>query len=176
MPETTTHKMTVAGWEFQYRLVHAVIPVFTVVLRLSMGWIFIWAGFDKLITDFSAEGFLIDASKGPLKELFVDMGQSETALDVVDPLVIYGQILIGFALILGVFTRFGLMMGSIQMFTFYLVQLWPPFNPFLDEHIIYIFLMALLGALGAGRILGLDTYIERWKPVQKIPGLEYALG
>ena len=172
----TTHTLNIFGWEFQYRLVHAVIPVFTLLLRLSMGWIFIWAGFDKLITDFSAGGFLVNASSGPLKNLFVDMGQSPAALDIVDPLVVYGQILIGFSLILGVFTRFGLLMGAIQMFLFYIVQLWPEFNPFLDEHIVYIFLMALLGALGAGRILGLDAIIEKWGPVQKVPPLEYALG
>jgi thiosulfate dehydrogenase [quinone] large subunit len=35
---------------------------------------------------------------------------------------------------------------------------------------------ALLGALGAGRILGLDAVIEKIDFVKKIPLLEYALG
>lgn len=172
----TTHTMKVAGREFSYRHVDLVIPLFALLLRLSMGFIFIWAGFDKLITDFSAGGFLANASKGPLKDLFVNMGQSQAALDVVDPLVVYGQILIGFSLVLGVFTRFGLLMGATQMFLFYVVQLWPEFNPFMDEHIVYILIMALLGALGAGRILGLDALLERWEPVKRVPTLEYALG
>ena len=172
----TPHAIKVAGRQFSYRHVDPVIPVFALLLRLSIGWIFIWTGFDKLITDFSAGGFLVNASTGPLKDLFVNMGQSQVALDVVDPLVVYGQILIGFSLILGVFTRFGLLMGAIQMFLFYIVQLWPPFNPFMDELIVYILLMALLGALGAGRILGLDALIEKWQPVKRVPKLEYALG
>ncbi|MBI1885667.1 MAG: DoxX family protein [Chloroflexi bacterium] len=174
--QETTHTLKVAGRDLHYRHVDLVIPVFALLLRLSMGFIFIWAGFDKLITDFSASGFLVNASKGPLKDLFVNMGESNVAINVVDPLVVYGQILIGFSLILGIFTRFGLLMGAAQLFLFYLAQLWPEFNPFLDEHIVYILLMALLGALGAGRILGLDGLIERWEPVKRVRPLEYALG
>lgn len=37
-------------------------------------------------------------------------------------------------------------------------------------------MMALLGVLGAGRILGLDGVIERWQPIQHIRPLQYALG
>ncbi|MFQ5880322.1 MAG: DoxX family protein [Dehalococcoidia bacterium] len=172
----TTHIIHIVGRRFQYRHVDFLIPLFTLLLRLSMGWIFIWSGFDKLITNFSAGGFLVNASSGPLKDVFVRMGESQAALNVIDPLVVYGQILIGFSLILGVFTRFGLLMGAIQMFLFYIVQLWPAHNPFMEEHIVYIGLLALLGALGAGRILGLDALIERWEPVKKMPTLEYALG
>ena len=172
----TTHSITVAGRKFQYRHVDLVIPVFALLLRLSMGFIFIWSGFDKLVTNFSASGFLVNASSGPLKDLFVRMGESQAALSVIDPLVVYGQIFIGFSLILGIFTRLGLLMGASQMLLFYLAALWPAHNPFLDEHIVYILLMALLGALGAGRILGLDALIERWAPVKKVPTLEYALG
>lgn len=172
----STYSMTVGGRTLRFRHVAAVVPAFTLLLRLSMGWIFIWSGFDKLITDFSAGGFLVNAASGPLKDLFVRMGESQTALNVVDPLVIWGQILIGFSLILGIFTRFGLLMASIMMFLFYLAQLWPANNPFMDDHIIYIAVFALLGALGAGRILGLDALIEKIEPVHKVPQLQYALG
>jgi len=67
-------------------------------------------------------------------------------------------------------------MGATQMVLFYLAQLWPEQNPFMEEHIVYILLMALLGALGAGRFLGLDAIIEKWQPVRRVPGLEYAIG
>ena len=172
----TTHTIKIAGRQLKYRHVDAVIPAFALLLRLSMGFIFIWSGFDKLVTNFSAGGFLVNASSGPLKELFVRMGESQTAINVIDPLVVYGQILIGFSLILGIFTRIGLLMGATQMFLFYIVQLWPAHNPFMEEHIVYIGLLALLGALGAGRILGLDALIEKWAPVKRVPKLEYALG
>jgi len=171
-----TYSITIGGRKWEFKHVAAIVPAFTLLLRLSMGWIFIWSGFDKLITDWSASGFLVNATSGPLKDLFVRMGENQTALDVVDPLVVWGQILIGFSLVLGIFTRFGLLMAATQMFLFYLAQLWPANNPFMDDHIIYIAVFALLGALGAGRILGLDAVIEKIQPVKKIPQLQYALG
>jgi hypothetical protein len=59
---------------------------------------------------------------------------------------------------------------------FYLAQLWPDYNPFMEYYLIYIGVMALLGALGAGRIFGLDAFIERWRLVKRVRPVEYALG
>jgi thiosulfate dehydrogenase [quinone] large subunit len=95
---------------------------------------------------------------------------------VIDGLVIWGQILIGIALILGVVTRFSLFWAGAMMFMFYIAQFPPENNPFLDEHIIYIGVFLLLGALGAGRILGLDALIEKLPFVRRIRGSEYLLG
>jgi thiosulfate dehydrogenase [quinone] large subunit len=172
----STYSMTLAGRRWEFKHVAMIVPAATLILRLAMGWIFIWSGFDKLITNFSAGGFLVNATSGPLKDTFVRMGESQAAVNVVDPLVVWGQILIGFSLVLGIFTRFGLFMAAIMVFMFYLAQLWPANNPFLDDHIIYMALFALLGALGAGRILGLDAVIEKIGFIRKIPLLEYALG
>lgn len=171
-----TYSITIAGRTWEFRYVAGVVPPFTLLLRLSMGWIFIWSGFDKLITNFSTGGFLVNATSGPLKDLFVNMGESQTALNIVDPLVVWGQILIGFSLILGIFTRFGLFMAGTQVLLFYIAQLWPANNPFMDQHIVYMGVFALLGALGAGRILGLDALIEKIEPLKKIPQLQFALG
>src|SRR4030042_4088312 len=133
-----TYSMTIGGGKGEFKHVAAIVPAFTLLLRLSMVWIFIWSGFDKLITNFSASVFLVNASSGPLKDLFVRMGENQTALNVVDPLVVWGQILIGFSLVLGIFTRFGLLMAGTQMFLFYLAQLWPSNKPVLAQHIILI--------------------------------------
>lgn len=172
----STYTITLLGRSFEVTHADAALPFLTLAGRLSMGWIFIWSGFDKLITDFSAGGFLASVSRGPLKDVFVDMGTSQTALDVIDPLVIWGQILIGFSLILGVFMRLGAFFGPVQMVMFYLPQLWPEHNPFLDDHIIYAGILALLGALGAGRILGIDYFLERTEIVRRWPVLKYVLG
>ncbi len=161
---------------FEFKYSAAVLPLLLLAGRLSFGWIFIWSGFDKLITDFGSEGFLVNASSGPLKDVFVDMGTSSVALDVIDPLMVWGQILIGFSLIFGFFTRIGLLFAAIQMFLFYLAQLYPENNPFLDFHIIYIGIFALLGALGAGRIVGIDAFLEETEAVKKRPILKYVLG
>lgn len=172
-----SYEVTIPGWRrFEFRYSAAALPALVLSGRLSMGWIFIWSGFDKLITNFTAEGFLVNASKGPLKDIFVDMGTNSTALDVIDPLMVWGQILIGFSLILGVFTRVGLLFAAAQILLFYLAQLWPENNPFMDFHIIYIGIFALLGALGAGRVVGLDALIEELPVVKRAPALNWLLG
>jgi thiosulfate dehydrogenase [quinone] large subunit len=172
----TTYTVTALGRTFEFTHADTVLPFLTLAGRLVMGFFLIWSGFDKLITDFSAGGFLANASKGPLKDIFVDMGTNQTAVDVIDPLVIWGQILIGFSLILGLFTRVGAFFGALMMLMFYLAELWPEHHPFIDDRFIYIGILALLGALGAGRIVGIDSYIEQTETVKKMPWLKYLLG
>ena len=46
----------------------------------------------------------------------------------------------------------------------------------IDDHIVYAALLFGLGAFGAGRILGLDAYLERTSVVRNNPWLRYFLG
>ncbi|NIQ78712.1 MAG: hypothetical protein GTN93_11590, partial [Anaerolineae bacterium] len=75
------------------KLANTVLPPSVVFLRFAMGWIFVWAGFDKLIRGFSAGGFLVNATQGPLGGWFQSLGENQAALDVINPLVTWGQIL-----------------------------------------------------------------------------------
>jgi thiosulfate dehydrogenase [quinone] large subunit len=163
------------GWKVTFRYVDVILP-FTLLLRLAMGWIFVWSGFDKLVTDWTSAGFLVNSTSGPLQGWFMNLGTNSAAVDVINGLVISGQILIGLTLILGVFTRFSLFWAGVMIFMFYIAQFPPASNPFLDQHIVYIVVFFLLGALGAGRILGLDALIEKLPFVRRIPGIEYLLG
>lgn len=157
-------------------LAEVLILPFAFLLRVSMAWIFLWSGFDKLVTDFSSAGFLTNATSGPLGGWFQSLGENELAVDVIDPLVVWGQILIGFALVAGLFTRFALFWAAAMMMMFYLAQYPPEHNPFMDEHLIYIIVFALLGALGAGRILGLDALVERLPWVKRNRAATIVLG
>jgi thiosulfate dehydrogenase [quinone] large subunit len=142
-------------------LARSVLAPFTLLARLTMGWIFAYAGFDKLVTNFNASGYLLHATTGPLTFWFHSLGSNQAALDVINPLVTWGEILIGLTLVFGLFTRGGLFWGAVILMMFYLSQ-WPPANnPFMGYHLVYILILGLLGALGAGRIFGLDRYVER---------------
>ncbi len=142
-------------------LAQSVLGPFTLLARLTMGWIFAYAGFDKLIRGFSASGFLLHSTMGPLTFWFHSLGGSQMALNVINPLVVWGEILVGLTLVFGIFTRAGLFFGAVQLMLYYLAQ-WPPANnPFMGYHLVYILILGLLGALGAGRILGVDAWIER---------------
>lgn len=167
-----------APWEgvWPAKLANDMLPPFIVLLRLTMGWIFVWAGFDKLIRGFSASGFLIHGTQGPLTGWFQGLGENTTAVSVIDPLVVWSQILIGIALIFGIGFRWAALWGAVQMFFFYIAAFPPAHNPFMDEHLVYIIVLGALGALGAGRILGLDAVIERLPWVRRIPGATFLLG
>jgi len=158
------------------RIAQSVMGPATLMLRLTMGWIFAYAGFDKLITGFNASGYLLHGTSGPLTFWFHSLGSNQAALNVINPLVTWGEILIGMALVLGIFTRGGLFWGSVILMMFYLSQ-WPPANnPFMGYHLVYILILGLLGALGAGRIFGLDRYVERIPFVKRYHVVTLLLG
>ena len=162
--------------EWSAEVVDRALPAIVVGLRLTMGWIFVWAGFDKLIRGFSVEGFLVHATKGPLSGMFQSIADNGAALGVIEQLVIWGEILIGIALIFGVLTRFAAFWGATMMLLFYLAQLPPEHNPFMEYYLIYVLVLGALGALGAGRIMGLDALIGRHPLVRRIPGAAFILG
>lgn len=177
MKETSyTLRAPVIDREFEFTYSAAFLPILVLLGRVTFGFYFLYSGIDKLVTDFTAGGFLINGTSGPLESVFIDLGESSTAVDIVDPLVVWGQILIGIALLAGLFTRFALLTAGLQMFLFYLAALWPEHNPVLDEHIFYIGAFAVLGALGAGRVLGADWFIERTELVRQNPVLRWLLG
>ncbi len=175
---TTLQRAELPPQETQWsaEVAHRALPAVVLGLRLTMGWIFVWAGFDKLIRGFSAEGFLVHATKGPFSGMFQSITDNAAALTAVEQLVIWGEILIGVALIFGVLTRFAALWGAAMMLLFYLAQLPPAHNPFMEYYLIYVLVLAALGTLGAGRILGLDAVIGRHPLVQKIPGAAFLLG
>ena len=154
----------------------APVAPFVLVLRLVMGWIFLWAGFDKALTGFTAEGFLLHATSGPLQGWFNGLGADPAALSVIDPLVTYGQILMGFSLFFGAATRLTLFFAAAMMFLFYISQFPPEHDLFVDYYIVYIIAYAMLGSLGAGRVLGLDRAVERLPIVRDHPRLKLLLG
>ena len=155
---------------------HPTLKPFMVLLRLAMAWVFLWAGFDKWVNGFDASGFLVNATSGPLKDLWVSLGESETYVSIINPVVVWTQLLMGVALLLGAFTRLALFGAASMMFLFYLAQFPPEHNPFLDYFIVYILVFALLGALGAGRTAGLGKWLEGLGAVQKRRWLTYLLG
>lgn len=169
-------------------------------LRVIMAWVFLQAGLSKLFDD-GISGFFSDPLTGgwsgeaflspetpfgvtgdtPLSGLFADMSANAA---LVDPLVVWGQILIGLALLLGVLVRFAAFWGAIQMLFFWwaglqggiLAGLPVEHGWVVDSQLVYAMLLFGLGAVGAGRILGLDAQIEEWDIVQENPWLKYFLG
>ncbi len=152
-------------------------PVVLGVLRISMGWIFLWAFFDKVFgLGFATEygkawihggspttGFLTFGTKGPFASLF----QSLAGVAVVDWLFMVGLLCIGVALMLGVAMKLATYSGSLLLFLMWLAALLPEHNPIMDDHIVYIFVLFLLLKLDAGKTFGFGTWWHSRAIVQK---------
>lgn len=131
------------------------------LLRISMGWVFLYAGISKFRNpNWSAAGYLKSAKTFP--ELYQWLASPEI-LPVVNFLNEYGQILIGISLILGILVRYSSISAALMMILYYFAVLQFPkigANAYIvDDHIIYALALIVLCASRAGRIYGLEGKI-----------------
>jgi thiosulfate dehydrogenase [quinone] large subunit len=106
------------------------------------------------------EGFLENGLNR--RWFFDDLYSSLAGLWWVDWINMLSMLLIGVALMLGVFTRLAALGGIVWMALFYTSSaLWPENNPVIDDHVIYAIALAGIAAVGAGRFLGLGRWWER---------------
>jgi thiosulfate dehydrogenase [quinone] large subunit len=149
------------------------------LLRVLVGVIFLWAGLEKLTsaTAFSASGFLKFATNGTLGWPFVSgdvaegtvfnpthafwasLADNPGLMSVINVLVVAGEIGIGIALILGLFTRFAGAMGTLMMLFFFLAA-WDFAYGIVNQHLTYALICATITGLGAGRYYGLDAVVS----------------
>lgn len=124
----------------------------SILLRFSLGFIFLWAFLDKTFglgfaTPSSnswinggspTSGFLSYAVKGPFASFF----QSLSGNNFVDLIFMAGLLFIGLTLILNRFVVWGSVAGLLMVVLMYLAVLPPENNPVIDDHIIYAILFA----------------------------------
>jgi thiosulfate dehydrogenase [quinone] large subunit len=146
-------------------------------LRLSLGWIFLWAFLDKVFglghatTSIQSwingghptSGFLKNAAVGPFKGFYNGIAGAAWA----DWLFMLGLAGIGIALMAGIAMRFAAAAGSLLLVLMWTAVLPPASNPFMDDHLIYAMVLVALALVGAGRTLGLGQAWERLPIVQR---------
>ncbi|MBL8173064.1 MAG: DoxX family protein [Bryobacterales bacterium] len=94
------------------------------ILRIAIGWHFLYEGLVKLIyAGWSSAGYL-QGSTGPLAAVFRAIGGNPAATAAVDFLNIWGLIAVGLGLMLGVFTRWASVGGIVLLAMYYLA--YPP--------------------------------------------------
>lgn len=141
-----------------------------ILLRLSMGWMFLWVFLDKVwgfgfntpsgeawVDGVSpTESFLKNATAGsPLSDVFNVLADHAWT----DWLFMIGLAFVGVALILGIMMRLAGTVGAIISFLIFLAVLPPTQNPVITEHIIFILVFLLLAAVPSGEWFGLG---KRW--------------
>ncbi len=127
-------------------------------LRVSLGGLFLYAGISKVLDpSWSAAGYLKGAKTA---EWLYQILLQPTVLPTINVINEWGLLLLGISLLLGLGVRMSSVLGAILMFFYYLPTLDFPMagtHSFLiDEHIVYICALLLLGVFQAGTIWGLD--------------------
>jgi thiosulfate dehydrogenase [quinone] large subunit len=144
-------------------------------LRLITGWWFFHAGLEKYMAPepFSAAWFV--GQSGTIVSPLMSPFSSGAGLAFVNLMIPLGQVLIGLALMLGVLTRFAAFWGAFLMFFFYFVNQEWAFG-FVNGNLMGLLLFVTVVVFGAGRVWGLDGYLERTDTVRNNPWLRYFLG
>jgi thiosulfate dehydrogenase [quinone] large subunit len=180
--ETTRTNDTTAGVSMpEHNLVHPDLAArsgsqrafryVVAALRLSLGWVFLWAFLDKTFGlgyatpkdgawvngGSPTEGFLAFGTKGPFAEFYQGMAGAVWA----DWLFMIGLAGIGAALMLGVAMRIAAASGALMLVLMWTAVLPPENNPFMDDHLVYALVLVGLALVGAGHTLGLGKAWER---------------
>jgi thiosulfate dehydrogenase [quinone] large subunit len=176
-------RSTIGGITAEGQL-HTLSVWFILALRLMMALAFLNAGVAKLLGEgFNAAGYLQNAppaNGSPLADLFVTMGQTPLFVDFVNIAVPWGQVLIGLGLLVGCLTRLAAFWGAFMMLLFYFGN-WDVAHGYINGDFAYMLVFLSVAAFGAGRILGLDQYIEQYEiggePLaDRYPWTRYLLG
>jgi len=100
------------------------------LLRIFIGWHFLYEGLAKLFSPWSSAGYLME-SQWLFSGLFNSIAENPALLQTVDVMVVIGLILVGVGLFLGLFTRISSAVGTFLILLFYIAN--PPFIGYLSE-------------------------------------------
>lgn len=134
-------------------------PRFLLILtRIVFGLFLTWEGLQRLLADaWSAAPELLNAPFAP--SIFVWFADP-TRIELVSKLNIWGLIIVGIALVIGLRLRFFSLIGIILMVVYYFLNLDLSLigktHILIDQHVLYILLFIILNSLNAGKYWGLD--------------------
>jgi thiosulfate dehydrogenase (quinone) large subunit len=138
-----------------------------VLLRLVVGYHFLFEGVNKLFsTNWTSSGFLLQAN-WIFSEIFHYLGNSQVLLSIVDFVNIWGQILIGISLIIGLFSTTSALLGAIMILMYYVAI--PPFiasYTFIDKNLFEVFLLVVIVLFPTSKIIGVDLLVKKYRSVK----------
>jgi thiosulfate dehydrogenase [quinone] large subunit len=151
------------------------------VLRIVVGFTFLWAFLDKLFGFGYAtpsarswlnggsptKGFLANSASGPFEGVYKDIAGAGWA----DWLFMLGLAGLGVALLLGIGMRVAAVSGALLYVLMWTVVLPPVTNPVVDDHIIGALVVIGLALVHAGDTFGLGRWWKRQPVVQHNPWL-----
>jgi uncharacterized membrane protein YphA (DoxX/SURF4 family) len=149
------------------------VPAFLALLRIVIGWHFLYEGLVKIFDPtWSARSF-IEGSRWIFGDLFRWMASGDTGIWIINTFNAYGLALIGLALILGLFTRYASWAGVGMLLMYYLA--YPPFGGYsygalsegnyliVNKNLVELFALLVLAFTQSGQFFGLDMLKHRKK-------------
>ena len=150
-----------------------ILPWFLTIVRIAIGWHFLYEGMAKLLSAGWSSAPYLAASRWIFAPLFNSMAESASLVAVVDFLNIWGMILVGLGLMTGLFTRLASTGGAVMLFFFFVA--YPPIPGYMygvpaegsylwvNRNLIEFFVLAAFFFLSAEQQFGLDRLIKKWK-------------
>ena len=155
------------------------------IVRIIIGWHFLYEGISKIAAAGWSSAPYLAGSRWIFAPLFQLMAENNAVTAVVDFVNIWGMILVGLGLMLGLFTRWASAGGALMLF-FYFVA-YPPFPGLMsgvpaegnylwvNRNLIEFFVLIALIFLSTDYLFGLDRLYAKWKdekarkPVPDLP-------
>ncbi len=146
------------------------VMLLLVAMRTLIGWHFLYEGVSKLFNpQWTAKGFLF-SSDWLFSSLFHSIAENLQILALVNQLNIWGLILIGLSLMLGIGSRIASVAGVVLLMLYYFAQ--PPFvfstmpaegnYLIINKNLIEAFALLVLVFVPTDRFIGLGKFL-RWK-------------
>jgi thiosulfate dehydrogenase (quinone) large subunit len=143
-------------------------------LRVLIGWHFLYEGLAKLFSSpgWSSKSYLL-GSVGPIAPVFNAMASHPTLLNLIDYLNIWGLILIGISLFIGLLSRPFKLFGIVLLLLYYLA--YPPFAGLgistsvegnywiVNKNLIELASLFVLYLFPTSQITGIDRFFSKPK-------------
>lgn len=137
------------------------------VLRIAIGWLFLHEGISKLLTQGWTAKLYLQKSNGPLHNFYNWIASDEMLLQIANYALVASLIVIGVALILGLWERFFAIAGILLLVCFYLA--YPPLgNSFnskaegsyliVDKNLIIAIALLVIQQANSARYFGIDRF------------------
>jgi uncharacterized membrane protein YphA (DoxX/SURF4 family) len=147
------------------------LPVFIALLRIAIGWHFLYEGLVKILNPaWTAKPFL-EGSRWIFGNLFHWLASGDTSMWIIDKANAFGLTFIGIALILGLFARFASWSGVALLLMYYMA--YPPFGTFsygapsegsymiVNKNLVELLALVMLALSDPGLFFGLDMLRKR---------------
>ena len=143
------------------------------ILRISIGWHFLYEGLVKLYNPTWSSSYYLESSAGPFMKILNFFTSDQLILTIIDFTTIWGLILIGISLFLGLFTKPFKIFAIVLLILYYFT--YPPFAgleiPLVTEgsywivnkNLIEAFALLVLYVFPSSHITGLDKFLFKNK-------------